>query len=94
MATRLEQHLAAQDIHVRRDHELTGITQDEGGVTATFASGGVVRSRYLVAADGGHSTVRSLLGAEFPGRPRSIGTGGCSWPATPPTSTSRSARRA
>jgi len=65
----LEQHLAAHDIHVRRDHELTGITQDEDGVTATFADGGVVRSRYLVAADGGHSTVRSLLRAEFPGRP-------------------------
>src|SRR5207302_9560717 len=65
----LEQHLATQGIHVRRDHELTGITQDDDGVTATFASGAVVRSRYLVAADGGHSTVRSLLGAEFPGRP-------------------------
>ncbi|MFE0020975.1 FAD-dependent monooxygenase [Amycolatopsis sp. NPDC059021] len=64
-----EQHLAAQGIHVRRDHELTGIAQDEDGVTATFADGGVVRSRYLVAADGAHSTVRSLLGAEFPGRP-------------------------
>ena len=29
-----------------------------------------------------------------PGRPRSIGTAGCSWPATPPTSTCRSAHRA
>ncbi|MEV6877468.1 FAD-dependent monooxygenase [Amycolatopsis sp. NPDC051128] len=65
----LEEHLAAQGIHVRRDHELTGTTQDGDGVTATFASGGVIRSRYLVAADGGRSTVRSLLGAEFPGRP-------------------------
>lgn len=68
----LERHLAAQDIHVRRDHEVTGVTQDEDGVTTTFASGGVIRSRYLVAADGGHSTVRSLLGAEFPGRPGSV----------------------
>ncbi|UOX85863.1 FAD-dependent monooxygenase [Amycolatopsis sp. FBCC-B4732] len=65
----LERHLAAHDIHVRRDHELTGLAQHEDGVTATFASGEVVRSRYLVAADGGRSTVRSLLGAEFPGRP-------------------------
>ncbi|WP_328456614.1 FAD-dependent monooxygenase [Amycolatopsis sp. NBC_00438] len=68
----LEQHLATQDIHVRRDHELTGVAQDEDGVTATFASGGVIRSRYLVAADGGHSTVRSLVGAEFPGRPGTV----------------------
>ncbi|MFD9891980.1 FAD-dependent monooxygenase [Amycolatopsis sp. NPDC059027] len=65
----LVHHLAAQGIHVRRDHELTGIAQDADGVTATFANGGVLRSRYLVAADGGRSTVRSLLGAEFPGRP-------------------------
>jgi 2-polyprenyl-6-methoxyphenol hydroxylase-like FAD-dependent oxidoreductase len=61
-----------EGFHVRRDHELTGITQDEDGVTATFAGGGVVRSRYLAAADGGHSTVRSLLGAEFPGRPGTV----------------------
>ncbi|MFG1641226.1 FAD-dependent monooxygenase [Amycolatopsis sp. NPDC049252] len=68
----LEEHLAAHGIHVRRDHELTGLTQDEDGVTATFAGGGVIRSRYLVAADGGHSTVRSLLDAEFPGRPGTV----------------------
>ncbi|MET8996454.1 FAD-dependent monooxygenase [Amycolatopsis sp. NPDC004169] len=65
----LEQHLAAQGISVRRNHELTGLAQDEDGVTATFASGEVIRCRYLVAADGGRSTVRSLLGAAFPGRP-------------------------
>jgi 2-polyprenyl-6-methoxyphenol hydroxylase-like FAD-dependent oxidoreductase len=68
----LERYLAAHDIHVRRNHELTGIAQDEDGVTATFASGRAVRSRYLVAADGGHSTVRSLLRAEFPGRPGTV----------------------
>ncbi|MGW3995595.1 FAD-dependent monooxygenase [Amycolatopsis sp. NPDC004772] len=65
----LERHLATQGSHVRRDHDLTGLTQDEDGVTATFASGSVVRSRYLVAADGGRSTARALLNAEFPGRP-------------------------
>ncbi|MEA5365515.1 FAD-dependent monooxygenase [Amycolatopsis sp., V23-08] len=70
----LEEHLAAQGIRVRRDHELTGLAQDEDGVTATFAGGGVIRSRYLVAADGGRSTVRSLLRAEFPGRPGTVTT--------------------
>ncbi|WP_086840166.1 FAD-dependent monooxygenase [Amycolatopsis kentuckyensis] len=70
----LEEYLAAQGIRVRRDHELTGLTQDGTGVTATFDSGGVLRSRYLVAADGGRSTVRSLLGAEFPGRPGTVTT--------------------
>lgn len=64
-----EQHLAAHDIHVRRDHELVGLAQEADGVTASFANGRTVRARYLVAADGAHSTVRSLLGAEFPGQP-------------------------
>ncbi|MFF9645031.1 FAD-dependent monooxygenase [Kitasatospora aureofaciens] len=63
-----EKHLAAQGLHVRRDHELVGLAQDEEGVTASFANGLTVRARYLIAADGGHSTVRSLLKAEFPGR--------------------------
>nr|WP_042183559.1 FAD-dependent monooxygenase [Kibdelosporangium sp. MJ126-NF4]CEL15653.1 Salicylate hydroxylase [Kibdelosporangium sp. MJ126-NF4]CTQ90308.1 Salicylate hydroxylase (EC 1.14.13.1) [Kibdelosporangium sp. MJ126-NF4] len=64
----LEQHLATQGIHIRRDHELVALDQDENGVTATFATGTAVRCRYLVAADGAHSVARSLLGAEFPGR--------------------------
>ncbi|WP_370964436.1 FAD-dependent monooxygenase [Amycolatopsis sp. cg9] len=70
----LEEHLAAHGIPVRRGHELTGLAQDGDGVTATFAGGGVLRCRYLVAADGGRSTVRSLLGAEFPGRPGTVTT--------------------
>ncbi|MFD6160932.1 FAD-dependent monooxygenase [Nocardia sp. NPDC060256] len=64
----LEQHLAAHDIHVRRDHELIGLTQHDHGVTATFANDVTIEAEYVVAADGAHSTVRSLLGAEFPGR--------------------------
>ncbi|WP_326948855.1 FAD-dependent monooxygenase [Amycolatopsis sp. NBC_01307] len=64
-----ERHLAAHGVHVRRDHELSGLDQDADGVTATFGNGAVVRARYLVAADGAHSVVRSLLGAGFPGRP-------------------------
>jgi 2-polyprenyl-6-methoxyphenol hydroxylase-like FAD-dependent oxidoreductase len=67
-----ENHLAAQGLHVRRDHELIGLDQDEDGVTATFANGATIRGRHLVAADGGHSTVRSLLRAEFPGRPGTV----------------------
>ena len=65
----LEQHLAARGVRVRREHELVSLAQDGGGVTATFAHGPSLRCRYLVAADGAHSSVRSLLGAEFPGRP-------------------------
>ncbi|ATE54570.1 FAD-dependent monooxygenase [Actinosynnema pretiosum] len=65
----LEQHLAERGVHVRREHELTALAQDGESVTATFAGGAAVRCRYLVAADGAHSTVRSLLAVGFPGRP-------------------------
>ncbi|MER7578743.1 FAD-dependent monooxygenase [Kitasatospora sp. NPDC097691] len=47
--------------------ELVALTQDEAGVTAEFATGAPVRARYLVAADGGRSTVRRLLGIGMTG---------------------------
>ncbi|MFJ8163628.1 FAD-dependent monooxygenase [Streptomyces sp. NPDC096136] len=47
--------------------ELVGITQDGEGVTAGFADGAPVRARYAVAADGGRSTVRRLLGIGMTG---------------------------
>ncbi|MCT9091954.1 FAD-dependent monooxygenase [Streptomyces sp. ASQP_92] len=67
-----EEHLGARGLHVRRDHELVGLAQDGAGVTAAFAGGTSLRARYLVAADGAHSTVRSLLGAAFPGEPGTL----------------------
>jgi 2-polyprenyl-6-methoxyphenol hydroxylase-like FAD-dependent oxidoreductase len=50
--------------------ELTGFTQDGEGVTATLGRDGgaeVVRARYLVGADGGHSFVRNAGGFTFAG---------------------------
>ncbi|HTJ29125.1 MAG TPA: FAD-dependent oxidoreductase [Acidobacteriaceae bacterium] len=51
--------------------ELVGLEQDDAGVTATLRSGDgseeVVRSRYLVACDGGKSFVRKQLGIPFEG---------------------------
>ncbi|MEU2282203.1 FAD-dependent oxidoreductase [Streptomyces sp. NPDC013178] len=47
--------------------ELVGLDQDEDGVTAHFASGAGVRARYVVAADGGRSTVRRTLGIGMTG---------------------------
>ncbi|WP_329468075.1 FAD-dependent monooxygenase [Streptomyces sp. NBC_01431] len=67
-----EQHLAAHGLHARRDHELVGLTQDANGVAAAFANGATLRARYLVAADGAHSAVRSLLRAGFPGQPGTL----------------------
>jgi 2-polyprenyl-6-methoxyphenol hydroxylase-like FAD-dependent oxidoreductase len=49
---------------------LSSFVQDDAGVTAQLDASGVrrsVRSRYLVGADGGRSTVRSALGLAFPG---------------------------
>ncbi|WP_369373009.1 FAD-dependent monooxygenase [Streptomyces sp. cg36] len=67
-----EEHLAAHGLHVRRGHELAGLSQDESGVDAVFTNGAALRARYLVAADGAHSTVRSLLRAGFPGEPGTL----------------------
>ncbi|GHE10374.1 FAD-dependent monooxygenase [Streptomyces alanosinicus] len=67
-----ERHLAAHGLHARRDHELVGLAQDDNGVAVAFANGVTLRSRYLVAADGAHSTVRSLLRAGFPGQPGTL----------------------
>jgi rifampicin monooxygenase len=52
---------------VRHGCELTGLSQDEHGVTAELADGARLRARYLVGCDGGRSTVRKLAGIGFPG---------------------------
>jgi 2-polyprenyl-6-methoxyphenol hydroxylase-like FAD-dependent oxidoreductase len=52
---------------VVRPKVLTTITQDAAGVTATFDDGDVVRARYVVGADGMHSTVREQAGIGFSG---------------------------
>jgi 2-polyprenyl-6-methoxyphenol hydroxylase-like FAD-dependent oxidoreductase len=53
--------------------EVTAVDQDADGVTVTATnidSGGrrELRGQYLIAADGGHSRVRQLLGIEYGGR--------------------------
>ncbi|MFJ4676704.1 FAD-dependent monooxygenase [Kitasatospora sp. NPDC088783] len=52
---------------VRFGAELTGFTQDDTGVTAEITGIGTVTARYLVAADGGRSTVRRTLGIPMTG---------------------------
>src|ERR1700728_1044656 len=58
-------------VESRYGWELTGLTQDHDGVTAEIrdAAGRIdtVRSRFLVGADGGRSTVRRLTGLELLG---------------------------
>ncbi len=52
---------------VIRPKSLTSIEQDTDGVTASFDDGDVIRARYVVGADGIHSTVREQAGIGFHG---------------------------
>jgi 2-polyprenyl-6-methoxyphenol hydroxylase-like FAD-dependent oxidoreductase len=70
--TNVDQALAAyavaQGANIRRGVEVVGLDQDADGVTATTGDQTRWRAKYLVAADGAHSTVRALLGVDFPGK--------------------------
>src|SRR5215216_688835 len=58
------------DADIRFGHEVTGVTQDNDGVTvaANTASGPIsITGRYVIAADGARSAVRRALGVEFDG---------------------------
>src|SRR5215469_7754799 len=52
--------------------EIVDVRQDSGGVTLTIResdnSTREVRGEYLIAADGGHSTIRAALGIDYEGR--------------------------
>jgi 2-polyprenyl-6-methoxyphenol hydroxylase-like FAD-dependent oxidoreductase len=61
----LEDHLR---VPVLRGSEVVAVAQDDDSVTVRLADGRSISAGYAVAADGGHSAVRSLLGAAFPGR--------------------------
>ncbi|MUL80744.1 MULTISPECIES: rifampin monooxygenase [unclassified Mycolicibacterium] len=80
----LTEHAEEVGAQIRRGCEVTGLSQDDHGVTVEVAetgslgkpgSGGSrLRSRYLVGCDGGRSTVRKLLGVGFPGEPSTAET--------------------
>ncbi|MEZ0446890.1 rifampin monooxygenase [Cellulomonas sp. ICMP 17802] len=54
---------------IRRGTEVTGVEQDDDGVSVELADGSLLRARWLVGCDGGRSLVRRLLGIGFPGEP-------------------------
>ncbi|MBO4259758.1 rifampin monooxygenase [Streptomyces griseorubiginosus] len=70
----LAEHAVELGTEIRRGSEVTGLSQDEDGVTVELADGTRLRSRYLVGCDGGRSTVRKLLGVGFPGDPATVET--------------------
>lgn len=66
----LEERARELGVEIRRGHELTGLSQDEDGVTAEIAAPEGpyrLRARYLVGADGGRSVTRKLCDIGFPG---------------------------
>ena len=60
----LLQRLGELGVRVQRPCELQSLQQDDAGVTAMFVSERI-RARYLVGADGMHSTVRQDAGIGF-----------------------------
>jgi 2-polyprenyl-6-methoxyphenol hydroxylase-like FAD-dependent oxidoreductase len=70
----LSEHAVELGAEIRRGCALTGLGQDDDGVTAELADGTRVRARYLVGCDGGRSTVRNLIGVAFPGEPTRLET--------------------
>jgi 2-polyprenyl-6-methoxyphenol hydroxylase-like FAD-dependent oxidoreductase len=69
----LADYAVEQGADVRRGVEVIGLEQDTDGVTliARPHGGGteqVWRAHYVIGADGAHSTIRGLIGAEFRGK--------------------------
>jgi 2-polyprenyl-6-methoxyphenol hydroxylase-like FAD-dependent oxidoreductase len=52
---------------VVRPKRLTAVRQDGDGAVAAFDDGDEIRARYIVGADGMHSTVRASAGIDFAG---------------------------
>ncbi|PPK66659.1 FAD-dependent monooxygenase [Actinokineospora auranticolor] len=66
----LEERARELGADIRREHEVTGLTQDEDGVTLTVncpKGTHELRARYVVGADSAHSPVRKAAGIGFPG---------------------------
>ncbi|PWU52252.1 pentachlorophenol monooxygenase [Micromonospora globispora] len=63
----LAERFTALGGRVLRPYEMTGLTPDAAGATVHFADGATVRARWVIGADGMHSTVRELAGIRFAG---------------------------
>ncbi|MEU4221306.1 rifampin monooxygenase [Actinoplanes sp. NPDC026623] len=71
----LAEHAAGAGAEIRRGRAVTGLEQDDDGVTVRLDDDATpLRARFVVGCDGGRSTVRRLLGVGFPGEPSTIDT--------------------
>lgn len=72
----LQRYAEAAGADIRRGLEVVALEQEDSAVRVTLRPNGVddvaqqvhIRARYVIGADGAHSTVRDLVGADFPGR--------------------------
>jgi 2-polyprenyl-6-methoxyphenol hydroxylase-like FAD-dependent oxidoreductase len=64
----LADYAVAQGADIRRGLKVIGLDQDGNGVTVTTNGADRWRAQYVIGADGAHSTVRTLLGADFRGK--------------------------
>ncbi|MEH0845101.1 FAD-dependent oxidoreductase [Micromonospora sp. CPCC 205711] len=63
----LADRLTALGGRVLRPYEMSGLDRGGVGAVVRFTDGSTVRARWVVGADGMHSTVRELAGIDFPG---------------------------
>jgi 3-(3-hydroxy-phenyl)propionate hydroxylase len=68
----LAQWVAELAVPIYRGREVTGFTQDDGGVDIELSDSGSLQAKYLVGCDGGRSLVRKEAGIDFPGWDPSI----------------------
>jgi len=54
-------------VPILREREVTGFTQDDGGVDVALSDGTSLRAQYLAGCDGGRSAVRKAAGIDFAG---------------------------
>ncbi|MGB9377037.1 MAG: FAD-dependent monooxygenase [Mycobacteriales bacterium] len=54
-------------VPIKRGRTVIGMSQVDSGVDVSLNDGSVLRTSYLVGADGGRSLIRKLAGIEFPG---------------------------
>ena len=54
-------------VHVVRERDVTGFTQDDSGITVDLSDDTSIRAEYLVGCDGGRSAVRKAAGIAFAG---------------------------
>lgn len=71
LASILVERATALGVTFRFGTALTGLDQDDAGVTATFGDGSTARYDLVIGADGLHSAVRRLIGIDV--EPRSTG---------------------